>query len=498
MPNLKPVTTSLKVREKVREEETRMALWGGRFSSGPNQALSALSRSVHFDWRLAPYDLRVNLAHLNSLIDNGFVSAGNGEVIRAGLKALFVEIEEGRFSFKEDDEDVHSAIERGLIEKIGAIGSSIRAGRSRNDLVVTDFKLYLVDHILEVAAKLALLVGALNVKSKEEIQTMAPGFTHLQHAQPILFSHELAKHSQALLRDIDRIADWLERNNYSPFGAGALSGTSLQPNPEMTAEQLGFYGVLENSLDAVSDRDFAVEALFIFALVGVHLSRIGEEFTLWNSTEFGWVKLSDEYSTGSSIMPQKKNPDIAELARGKSGRLIGNLVSLLTTLKGLPFAYNRDLQEDKEPSFDSIETLLLIIPALTGMIETATFNQLEIERGATSGHSLATEIADYLAKKGVPFAQAHEAAGTCVKIAERKGVELSDLSDEDFASANPQLQSDIRSLLSARGAIETRTSALGTSLASVSDQLDAIDREIAIAKNWISNAKNQFSGMMSL
>jgi len=475
-----------------------MALWGGRFSSGPSQALSALSRSVDFDWRLAPYDVRVNLAHLNSLIANGIVSAGNGEVIRAGLKALFVEIEEGKFSFKEDDEDVHSAIERGLIEKIGAVGSSIRAGRSRNDLVITDFKLYLVDHILEVAEQLTLLVGALNSKAKEEIGTIAPGFTHLQHAQPILFAHELAKHSQALIRDIDRISDWLERNSYSPFGAGALSGTSIQPNPEKTAEELGFYGVVANSLDAVSDRDFVAEALFIFAMVGVHLSRIGEEFTLWNSTEFNWVTLDDAYSTGSSIMPQKKNPDIAELARGKSGRLIGNLISLLTTLKGLPFAYNRDLQEDKEPTFDSIETLLVIVPALTGMIETATFNRVEIEKGATSGHSLATEIADYLAKKGVPFAQAHEAAGACVKAAEKKGIELSDLSDKEFLEVHSELQSDIRTFLSAKGAIAARTSSLGTSPESVSDQLDAIVEEIAIAESWISNAKNQFSGMMSL
>jgi argininosuccinate lyase len=475
-----------------------MALWGGRFSTGPSQALSALSRSVDFDWRLAPYDVRVNLAHLNSLIATGIVSAGNGEVIRAGLKALFVEIEEGKFSFNEEDEDVHSAIERGLIEKIGAIGSSIRAGRSRNDLVITDFKLYLIDHILEVAEKLALLVDALSLKSKQEIGTIAPGFTHLQHAQPILFAHELAKHSQAFIRDVGRISDWLERNSYSPFGAGALSGTSIHPNPEKTAEELGFYGVLENSLDAVSDRDFVAEALFIFAMIGVHLSRIGEEFTLWNSSEFNWVTLDDAYSTGSSIMPQKKNPDIAELARGKSGRLIGNLVSLLTTLKGLPFAYNRDLQEDKEPTFDSIETLLVIIPALTGMIETATFNRVEIEKGATSGHSLATEIADYLAKKGVPFAQAHEAAGACVKAAEKKGVELSDLSEEDFLKAHAELRSDIRIFLSAKGAIATRTSALGTSTQSVSDQLDAIVEEIAIAKSWISNAKNQFSGMISL
>ena len=332
-----------------------MALWGGRFSSGPSESLERLSKSVQFDWRLALYDIRVNLSHLDGLIANKVISVGNGEIIRAGLKALAVEIKNGKFTWKNEDEDVHSAVERGLIEKIGPLGGSIRAGRSRNDLVITDFKLYLIDHLLEVAQLTSNLISVIAVKSEKEINTISPGYTHLQHAQPVSFGHELAKHAHALLRDVSRISDWLERNSFSPFGAGALAGSPLQLDPESQASNLGFDGVAANSIDAVSDRDFVAEALFIMAELGIHLSRIGEEFTIWNTSEFGWVTLDDAYSTGSSIMPQKKNPDIAELARGKSGRLVGNLVNLLVISKGLAFAYNRDLQEDKEPTFDSVE-----------------------------------------------------------------------------------------------------------------------------------------------
>ncbi|MEI6120575.1 MAG: argininosuccinate lyase [Actinomycetes bacterium] len=329
-----------------------MALWGGRFSQGPAQSVAALSRSVDFDWRLAQYDIRVNVAHVRGLTESSVLSREDSTKIIDGLIALGKEIESGTFSYSDTDEDVHSAIERGLIEKLGTLGGAFRAGRSRNDLVVTDFKLYIIDHIMEIAQTLTLLVDALNRVADEYKGAIAPGFTHLQHAQPINFGHEIAKHSHAFLRDVDRIQDWLARNSFSPLGAGALAGSSLQPHPEKTAHELGFAGPLLNSIDAVSDRDFVAEALFIFSMIGIHLSRIGEEFTIWSTTEFAWAKLDDAFSTGSSIMPQKKNPDIAELARGKSGRLIGNLTGLLTVLKVLPYAYNRDLQEDKEPVFD--------------------------------------------------------------------------------------------------------------------------------------------------
>lgn len=473
-----------------------MSLWGGRFSAEPSSAVAALSRSVEFDWRLAPYDIKVNLAHLDGLIASGVVAAGNGEVIRAGLKALGTEIVAGKFTYNDSDEDVHSAIERGLIAKIGAIGGALRAGRSRNDLVVADFKLYLVDHLLEIASLTADLVSVFNVQSEKLAKVIAPGFTHLQHAQPIVFGHELAKHSQALLRDVDRIGDWLVRNNFSPLGAGALAGSALQPNPEKSAETLGFDGVLGNSIDAVSDRDFAAEALFVMAMLGVHLSRIGEEFTLWSTWEFDWVTIDDAYSTGSSIMPQKKNPDIAELARGKSGRLIGNLTGLLATLKGLPFAYNRDLQEDKEPIFDSVETLTVLLPALIGMVETAKFNEKVISSGAQAEFALATEVADYLAKKAVPFAQAHEAAGECVRVCEKSGIELHELSDEQLSKIHPELGTDLRDILTTSGAVASRTSSLGTSPNSVLAQISDLKDATKEAKSWISNEVARFSGMM--
>lgn len=473
-----------------------MALWGGRFSSGPADSVAALSRSVDFDWRLAPYDIRVNLAHLDGLIAAGVIASGNGEVIRAGLKALGNEIASGKFSYDDSDEDVHSAIERGLIAKIGQIGGALRAGRSRNDLVVTDFKLYLIDHMLEVATLTSVLIDAFNDQSAANAEVFAPGFTHLQHAQPIVFGHELAKHSHALLRDLDRIGDWLVRNSYSPLGAGALSGSGLQPNPEASAESLGFDGVAGNSIDAVSDRDFVAEALFVLAMLGIHLSRIGEEFTLWNTTEFSWVEIADAYSTGSSIMPQKKNPDIAELARGKSGRLVGNLTGLLTTLKGLPFAYNRDLQEDKEPVFDSVETLMVLLPALTGMITTAKFNGVHISKGAHSGFALATEIADYLAKKAIPFAEAHEIAGKCVRLCESQKKELHELSQDELAAIHPELKSDLKELLTVAGAVATRTASLGTSIPSVIEQISQLKLATKEAKLWISNEVERFSGMM--
>ncbi len=358
--------------------------------------MAKLSRSVQFDWRLAQYDLRVNIAHVAGLRRAQILSDESALKITTALKELSVEIASGAFTYNDSDEDVHSAIERGIVAKLGDLGGAFRAGRSRNDLVVTDFKLYLIDHLLEVANETVNLASAIDAVATKNIDITAPGFTHLQHAQPILFSHELAKHSHALLRDVDRMKDWLSRNDVSPFGSGPLAGSALVPNPEIIAAELAFHGVTRNSIDAVSDRDFVAEALFIFAMLGVHLSRIGEEFTIWNTQEFGWVTLDDAFSTGSSIMPQKKNPDIAELARGKSGRFIGNLTSLLVTLKGLPFAYNRDLQEDKEPIFDSVEELLVLLPALRGMIETATFNGAKISADLLGGLALPTKISEFL------------------------------------------------------------------------------------------------------
>jgi argininosuccinate lyase len=474
-----------------------MALWGGRFSEASSDAMSALSRSVHFDWRLAPYEIEVNLIHLQNLINHKVVSKENGLVLKEGLLELAKDIGNGSFSYLADDEDVHSAIERGLVAKVGEIGGSIRAGRSRNDLVVTDFKLYLIDHLSEIAVSLGDLITALNQQAQANISVIAPGFTHTQHAQPISFGQELSKHSHALLRDIDRILDWHKRNNLSPFGAGALSGSPLQPNPEKSATSLGFSGAIANSIDAVSDRDFVAEALFIMAMIGVHLSRIGEEFVLWSSSEFNFVEISDQYSTGSSIMPQKKNADVAELARGKSGRFIGNLTSLLIVLKGLPFAYNRDLQEDKEPVFDSVDQLLMLIPAITGMVSTSKFKAANISLNASTGFSLATEVADYLAKSGVPFSQAHEAAGACVRYCEEMSIELHQIPTEQLSKIHSQLKPDVLNLLNAQAAIDSRSSGMGTSPKSVVQAITELNRELAKMMHEISRIRDNFSGMIS-
>ena len=473
-----------------------MTLWGGRFDSAPADAMAALSRSVHFDWRLAPYEIEVNLIHLKNLVEQGVVSKENGKKIESALLDLAKDIGNGSFKYTDSDEDVHSAIERGLTERCGEVGGAIRAGRSRNDLVVTDFKLYLIDHLLEIASQISAMVKVINTQAANNLDVIAPGFTHTQHAQPITFAQELSKHSHALLRDIDRIFDWLKRNSFSPFGAGALAGSSIQPIPEKVAKDLGFSGAMANSIDAVGDRDFAAEALFDLAMLGVHLSKIGEEFVLWSSTEFGWVKIADAYSTGSSIMPQKKNADIAELARGKSGRFIGNLTSLLVVLKGLPFAYNRDLQEDKEPVFDSVDQLLILLPAITGMIETAQFNSTAISKGAADGFSLATEIADFLAKKQIPFATAHEVAGECVKFCEKNGIELDQLSDAQLLAIHPALTGEVKAFLNVKGAVASRTSSMGTSQKSVAAALAQLKKEISAVDEVIANQRKRLSGMI--
>jgi argininosuccinate lyase len=473
-----------------------MALWGGRFSERPADAVFALSRSVHFDWRLAPYDLRSSLAHLSVLESSGLLESKVVSSIRTALKELQSEVVSGKFVAIESDEDVHSALERGLTEKLGAIGGSLRAGRSRNDQVATDLKLFAIDHMLEVAQQILDLQDALIAKASEYGDASAPGFTHLQHAQPILFGHEIAKHVQSFQRDLERISDWLKRTSVSPLGSGALAGSSLPLSPEVTARDLGFTSNSANSIDGVSDRDFVAEALFILSMVGIHLSRIGEEWCIWATTEFGWAKVADAYSTGSSIMPQKKNPDMAELARGKAGRLVGNLTGVLTMLKGLPFAYNRDLQEDKEPLFDSIDTLLLVLPAVTGMVATTNFDREKMALAAPLGFSLATEIADYLVRAHVPFAHAHEAAGKCVALCEASGRQLHQLTDEEFASVHPELKANVRDVLTVHGALESRTTIGGTSPASFKVQIDGALKATAASRKEFQSKSKAFSEMM--
>ena len=473
-----------------------MALWGGRFSDAPADAVFALSRSVDFDWRLAPYDLRSSLAHLRVLKSSGLLSDDIAKKIEKALTELVAEVAAGKFLPLESDEDVHSALERGLTEKIGEVGGSLRAGRSRNDQVATDLKLFAIDHMLHIADQITELQDVLIAKASEYSDAPAPGFTHMQHAQPVLFGHELAKHVHAFARDLDRIQDWLTRTAVSPLGSGALAGSGLGLAPEVTAKDLGFTSSSANSIDGVADRDFVAEALFIISMVGVHLSRIGEEWCIWATTEFGWAKVADAYSTGSSIMPQKKNPDMAELARGKAGRLIGNLTGVLAMLKGLPFAYNRDLQEDKEPLFDSIDTLQLVLPAVTGMIATTEFDREKMLKAAPEGFSLATEVADFLVRKGLPFAQAHEAAGKCVSLCEGKGLQLHELSDIDLQGVHPSLTADIRQSLTVNGAISSRNTVGATGPAALKKQLSEVASENSAAKVKISKQISTFSEMM--
>ena len=474
-----------------------MALWGGRFSDKPADVVFALSRSVHFDWRLAPYDIRSSLAHLAVLESSGLLNPEVATKIRVALLELKDEVASGRFTYNETDEDVHSALERGLTEKLGEIGGSLRAGRSRNDQVATDLRLYAIDAMLATAEMIIHLQQALITKADEYADAPAVGFTHMQHAQPVLFGHELAKHVHAFNRDLDRIDDWLARTSVSQLGSGALAGSSLPLSPEATATALGFKKSAGNSIDGVSDRDFVAEALFIISMVGVHLSRIGEEWCIWATTEFGWAKVSDAYSTGSSIMPQKKNPDMAELARGKAGRLIGNLTGVLAMLKGLPFAYNRDLQEDKEPLFDSFDTLALVLPAVTGMVATTNFDRAKMAAAAPTGYSLATEIADFLVRAHVPFSVAHEAAGKCVALAEKNAIALHEISDSQFLAIHASLTPEIRGVLTVEGALNSRTTYGGTAPAALGRQLVILKSEVTAFEANFSAKSKAFSGMMS-
>jgi argininosuccinate lyase len=468
------------------DEANELRLWGGRFSGGPADAMARLSDSTHFDWVLAPYDIAQSKAHARVLGRAGLLDDAELPVMLAGLDGLLTDVESGDFAPMPGDEDVHTALERGLLNRLGPeLGGKLRAGRSRNDQVTTDFRLYLRDNARQIVKDVLDLVDVIITQSSRYVDVAAPGFTHLQRAQPVSFGHELAKHAHALLRDVERMRDWDARTARSPMGAGALAGSSLPLDPQAVAEDLGFDSVLGNSIDAVSDRDFAAEFLFVTAMLGVHISRLGEEICLWASVEFGWAKLDDRFSTGSSIMPQKKNPDSAELARGKAGRLIGNLTGLLVTLKGLPFAYNRDLQEDKEPAFDTVEQLELVLPALTGTVATLQFDTDRMTAVAAGGFALATDIAEWLVRQGMPFRDAHEASGSCVAIAEDRGVELGDLTDDELASVSPMLSADVRDVLNVAGSLASRATLGGTAPAQVTKQLEALRDEVVAWRDWV-------------
>ncbi len=463
----------------------KLQLWGGRFAGGPADALAALSVSTHFDWRLARHDLRASKAHARVLHSAGLLDDAELTGLLDALERLDADVASGAFRPGDDDEDVHTALERGLIERAGSeLGGRLRAGRSRNDQIATLIRMYLREQARLLAAGVLEVVDALLAQAERHPNAPMPGRTHLQHAQPVLLAHHLQAHAWALLRDVDRLRDWDARAALSPYGSGALAGSSLGLDPAAVAAELGFDGPTQNSIDGTASRDVVAEFSFVTTMIAVDLSRIAEETILWATKEFGFVTLDDAYSTGSSIMPQKKNPDVAELTRGKAGRLIGNHAGLLATLKGLPLAYNRDLQEDKEPVFDAIDTLHLLLPAMSGMIATLVFDTDRLAELAPQGFSLATDIAEWLVRQHVPFRDAHEIAGECVRVCERRGIELDQLTDDDFAMISPHLTVAVRDVLTVEGSIGSRDAIGGTAPARVGEQRAALKAQVNAARDW--------------
>ena len=461
------------------------ALWGGRFSGGPSDAMFALSVSTHFDWVLAPYDVLASKAHARVLHNAGLLSEEDFATMLAGLDQLGQDVANGTFTPNPTDEDVHGAMERGLIDRVGPeVGGRLRAGRSRNDQVATLFRMWLRDAIRDTAADICDLVDALAAQAAAHPDAIMPGKTHSQAAQPILLAHDLLAHAQPLLRDIDRLRDADKRLAVSPYGSGALAGSSLSLDPEAIAEELGFDSAADNSLDATASRDFAAEAAYIFAQIGVDMSRLAEEIIYWVTPEYGYAILDDAWSTGSSIMPQKKNPDIPELTRGKAGRMIGNLSGLLATLKAQPLAYNRDLQEDKEPVIDSVAQLRLLLPAFTGLVSTLTFNEDRMRELAPRGYTLATDLAEWMVRRGVPFREAHEASGQAVRVAEGRGVDLVDLTDEELAGVDKRLTPEVRDVLTIDGAVASRSTRGGTAGVRVAEQRERVVSATTDARTW--------------
>jgi len=455
------------------------SLWGARFASGPSPELTALSKSTHFDWQLARYDLAGSRAHAAALASAGYLTPLELDAMLDAIAELQSRVDDGTLVALDTDEDVHGALERELIVIAGAeLGGKLRAGRSRNDQIATLVRLYLLEHATVIAHRVTQLIDAIASQADAHFDAVMPGRTHLQHAQPVLLAHHLLAHAWPLVRDLERIRDWRVRASVSPYGAGALAGSSLGLDPALVASQLGLSGPAENSIDATSSRDSVAEFAFIAAQLGIDLSRFAEEIILWNTREFGFVQLDDAYSTGSSIMPQKKNPDIAELARGKSGRLIGNLAGLLATLKGLPLAYNRDLQEDKEPVFDSVETLEVLLPAFTGMVATLRFNTARMAELAPQGFSLATDVADWLVRQRVPFRDAHEISGALVRFCEINDLDLHEPTDEQYAQISPHLTAALREVLTVEGSIASRNGAGGTAPERVAEQLATLTARV--------------------
>jgi argininosuccinate lyase len=455
-------------------------LWHGRFGEGPADELLAFTVSLPFDRRLAADDLLGSRAHVSMLTHVGLLTEDERSIIHAALDRVERELAEGSFVFAPTDEDIHTAIERRVTEIAGGVGAKLHTGRSRNDQVALDLRLYVRREGRDQVARIHVLQDVLLRRASDATEVALPGFTHLQRAQPVVLAHHLLAHFWALARDVDRWRDCLARADVSPLGAGALAGSSLPLDPTFVAAELGFQRRFQNSLDAVSDRDFVAEALFVATMTQLHLSRIGEEIVLWASEEFGFVRLADAYSTGSSMLPQKKNPDIAELARGKAGRLIGDLTGLLATLKGLPLAYNRDLQEDKEPLFDSLDTCALSLTALAGLLSTIDFVEERMSAAANSPVNAATDLAEHLVEQGTPFREAHTMVGGLVRQAVERGVPLDELVEND-----PRLGPDALPLLEPGSAVRRRTTPGGGGPEPVARQLEAAVTRLEEQRHWL-------------
>jgi argininosuccinate lyase len=453
-------------------------LWHGRFREATNQLVESFTASIRFDQRLYRYDIEGSMAHCRMLAQQGLLSAEEADTLIQGLSEILREIEHGSFVFDDTQEDVHMAIEQRLMEKVGEVGGKLHAGRSRNDQVALDMRLFLRDEVKGTEEDLKDLQSNLVAQAKANLGVIMAGFTHLQHAQPVLFSHHLMAYYEMFRRDRQRLAACVERINISPLGSGALAGTSLPIDSNTTAELLDFPALSRNSIDAVSDRDFIIEFTAAAALIMMHLSRMCEEVILWSSIEFGYVELSETFCTGSSIMPQKKNPDVAELVRGKSGRVYGHLMSLLTMMKGLPLAYNRDLQEDKEALFDTVDTVRQSLRILAKLWEHVSVNKERMEEMAAAGYTLATDAAEYLVLKGVPFRLAHQIVGKIVRYCLEEGKELESLTLDELRGFSKVIDEKIYTVLNLKHSVDSRNSVGGTSLQQVRQAISGAEEEL--------------------
>jgi argininosuccinate lyase len=453
--------------------------WSGRFKEATNKLVEEMNASISFDKKLYKFDILGSIAHAMVLLRAGILTEKEAKRIIGGLKAVEKDIAAGKIEFTADMEDIHMAVESMLTERIGPLGGKLHTGRSRNDQVAVDIRLFLKDQIFEIIHLLHGFRQALVDVAEANLDVIMPGYTHLQRAQPVLLSHHLLAYYEMFQRDTARLIDCLDRMDEMPLGAGALAGSPYNLDRHYAAGLLGFSRVTENSLDSVSDRDFIIEFLSAASIMMVHFSRLSEEIILWSSQEFGFIELSDAFSTGSSIMPQKKNPDIAELARGKSGRVFGNLVSLLTTMKSLPLAYNKDMQEDKEPLFDTVDTIKALLSVYGPMLMTMKVNRDRMLRATEAGFLNATDAADYLANRGVPFRQAHEVAGRAVAYCIEKGKTLEGLGLDEWKALSPVFEKDIKEAVSIKRSLNTRKVYGGTALETVKKRLKAVKKEMS-------------------